>query len=249
MNLTLKNQIALVTGASRGIGQGILRELAELGAYVVGTATTGTGAEAISAFLKQHDLQGHGVALDVTDPDAIAQSLAAIREQAGAATILVNNAGITRDNLMLRMKDEEWEDIMAVNLSAVFRLTKACLRPMIKARWGRIINIGSVVGTMGNPGQVNYAAAKAGLLGFSKSLAREVAERQITVNVVSPGFIDTDMTRALADSQREAIMSSIPMHRLGQVQDVASMVAFLASESGNYLTGQTFHVNGGMIMD
>jgi 3-oxoacyl-[acyl-carrier protein] reductase len=245
----LDNQIALVTGASRGIGFAIAQELARQGAKVIGTATTETGAVAITTLFKETKLTGHGLVLNVTHPDSVTQLLADTKEKFGSPTILVNNAGITRDNLMLRMKDEEWDEVIATNLSAVFRLTKLCLRDMLKARFGRIISIGSVAGDMGNPGQVNYAAAKAGLIGFSKSLAYEVASRNITVNVVSPGFIETDMTNKLSEEQKTAIMGKVPCERLGQPNDIAFACAFLASPKASYITGQTLHVNGGMFMN
>lgn len=245
---TLQNQIALVTGATRGIGQAIALELAKQGANVAGTATTAEGAEKISALFAQHKLSGKGFVLNVTDPQAIDQTLEIIKQQLGAPTILINNAGITRDNLMLRMKDEEWSDVINTNLTAVYKMTKACIRDMIKARFGRIINIGSVVGTMGNPGQVNYAAAKAGLMGFSKSLAMEIASRGITVNVVAPGYIETDMTNVLSDDQKNLLLSKIPVDRLGQPADIAYACAFLASPQAGYITGQILHVNGGMCM-
>lgn len=244
----LQNQIALVTGASRGIGQAIALELAKQGATVAGTATTAEGAEKISALFAQNKLSGKGFALNVTDPQTIEQALESIKQQLGAPTILVNNAGITRDNLMLRMKDEEWADVINTNLTAVYKMTKACIRDMMKARFGRIINIGSVVGSMGNPGQVNYAAAKAGLMGFTKSLAMEIASRGVTVNVVAPGYIETDMTKVLTDDQKNLLLSKIPVDRLGQPADIAYTCAFLASPQAGYITGQTLHVDGGMCM-
>jgi len=238
----------LVTGASRGIGQAIAETLAREGATVVGTATTAAGAAAIGAYLAALGGRGEGVALDVTDAAATDAALIAIDARHGPLTILVNNAGITRDNLLLRMKDDDWDAVIATNLKAVFRLSKAVLRGMMKARRGRIIQIGSVVGTSGNPGQANYAAAKAGLIGFTKSLAQEVGSRGITVNCVAPGFIDTDMTRALNDAQREALQGRIPLGRLGTPQDIADAVAFLAGPRAGYITGATLHVNGGMLM-
>jgi 3-oxoacyl-[acyl-carrier protein] reductase len=243
--MSLEGEIALVTGASRGIGKAIAEELASRGATVVGTATSESGAAAISEYLGD---QGTGMVLNVTDPDSITGVIDAIADQYGAITILVNNAGITRDNLMMRLKDEDWDAIIDTNLSSVFRLSKAVLRGMMKARKGRIINIGSVVGSTGNPGQVNYAAAKAGILGFSKAMAREVGSRGITVNVVAPGFIDTDMTRELSDDQRDALKASIPLNRLGEPQEIAKAVAFLSSPDAAYITGETLHVNGGMFM-
>jgi 3-oxoacyl-[acyl-carrier protein] reductase len=240
--------VALVTGASRGIGQAILHALARAGMKVVGTATTDAGAESISAALTAAGLAGRGAKLDVRDGVAVDALLAEIEAKEGALAVLVNNAGITRDNLLMRMKDEEWDDILATNLTPVFRLSKSVIRPMMKARYGRIINITSVVGHAGNAGQTNYSAAKAAVAGFSKSLAREVGSRGITVNCVAPGFIDTDMTRALSEAQREALLGSIPAGRLGSAEDVAAAVAFLASPAAAYITGETLHVNGGMLM-
>ena len=240
--------VALVTGASRGIGQAILHALARAGMKVVGTATTDAGAESISAALTAAGLAGRGAKLDVRDGAAVDALLAEIEAKEGALAVLVNNAGITRDNLLMRMKDEEWDDILATNLTPVFRLSKSVIRPMMKARYGRIINITSVVGHAGNAGQTNYSAAKAAVAGFSKSLAREVGSRGITVNCVAPGFIDTDMTRALSEAQREALLGSIPAGRLGSAEDVAAAVAFLASPAAAYITGETLHVNGGMLM-
>ena len=242
---SLQGEIALVTGASRGIGKAIARELAVRGATVVGTATSEAGAEAISEYLGE---QGRGMVLDVTDPASIEAVVKAINDAFGAVTILVNNAGITRDMLMMRMKDEDWEVVIQTNLTSIFRVSRACMRGMMKARRGRIVNIGSVVGSTGNPGQVNYAAAKAGILGLTKSMARELGSRGITVNTVAPGFIDTDMTRELSDEQREALTGQIPLGRLGQPEDIAHAVAFLASDEAGYITGETLHVNGGMFM-
>ncbi|AHM74599.1 3-oxoacyl-ACP reductase FabG [Yersinia hibernica] len=243
--MSFEGKIALVTGASRGIGRAIAELLAERGARVIGTATSEKGAEAISAYLGEN---GKGLMLNVVDPASIESVLATIRAEFGEVDILVNNAGITRDNLLMRMKDEEWQDIIDTDLTSVFRLSKAVMRAMMKKRFGRIITIGSVVGTMGNAGQVNYAAAKAGLIGFSKSLAREVASRGITVNVVAPGFIETDMTTALTDDQRAGILAQVPANRLGQAKEIASAVAFLASDEASYISGETLHVNGGMYM-
>jgi len=241
---SLEGKIALVTGASRGIGKAIAIQLKDLGAKVIGTATSQNGADNISEYLGS----GNGLVLNVTDADSIKVLFQTIKDTHGGVDILVNNAGITRDNLMMRMKDDEWDDIINTNLSSVFRVSKAVLRPMMKARCGRIINIGSVVGTMGNAGQVNYATAKAGLLGFTKSLAREVASRGITVNTVAPGFIDTDMTKTLTDEQKEGIFAQVPANRLGKPEEIASAVAFLASDAAAYITGETLHVNGGMYM-
>ena len=243
--LSLEGKVALVTGASRGIGRAIAEQLATLGATVVGTATTDKGAAAISAYLAG---KGQGLVLNVTDAESIEQCLAEIKNQFGEIDILINNAGITRDNLLMRMKDDEWFDIIQTNLTSVFRLSKAVLRSMMKKRYGRIVTIGSVVGSMGNAGQTNYAAAKAGVLGFTKSLAREVASRGITVNAVAPGFIDTDMTKELSDEQKEAIFSQVPANRLGQPEEIAATVAFLVSAPAAYITGETIHVNGGMYM-
>jgi 3-oxoacyl-[acyl-carrier protein] reductase len=241
---SLTGKIALVTGASRGIGKAIATQLQALGATVVGTATSAHGAERISEYLGE----GNGLVLNVTSDDSIAALFSAIKDAHGSIDILVNNAGITRDNLFMRMKDDEWQDIIDTNLTSVFKVSKAAIRPMMKKRTGRIINIGSVVGTMGNAGQVNYATAKAGLLGFTKALAREVASRGITVNTVSPGFIDTDMTQTLTDEQKEGIFSQVPANRLGKPEEIASTVAFLASDAAAYVTGETIHVNGGMYM-
>lgn len=242
---SLQGKVALVTGASRGIGRAIAERLIEQGAYVFGTATSENGADAISGYLGD---MGQGLVLNVTDNESISACFDAIKAEKGSVDILVNNAGITKDNVFMRMKDEEWQDVLETNLTSLFRISKAVIRTMMKKRDGRIINIGSVVGTMGNGGQANYAAAKAGLLGFTKSLAREVASRNITVNAVAPGFIETDMTHALDDGQREAIMSQVPMQRLGSPSEIAATVAFLASPAAAYITGETIHVNGGMIM-
>ena len=244
----LKGQIALVTGASRGIGAAIAQELGKQGATVVGTATTAAGAEQISATLSQSGVTGTGMALDVNDSVQLEAVLKQIAAQYGDISILVNNAGVTRDTLLMRMKEDDWDAVLSTNLKSVFRLSQAVLRPMMKARYGRIINISSVVGHMGNAGQTNYAAAKAGLTGFSKSMAREVGSRGITVNCIAPGFIDTDMTRALSEDQRNALLQHIPLGRLGDAQDVAAAVGFLASRHAGYITGETLHVNGGMYM-
>jgi 3-oxoacyl-[acyl-carrier protein] reductase len=246
--MTLQGEVALVTGASRGIGQAIALKLGQLGARVVGTATTAQGAEAVQAGFESNGIVGLGLALNVTENTSIETAMERIKERFGAPTVLVNNAGITRDNLLMRMKDEEWDSVLDTNLTSVFRLSKACLRGMMKARHGRIINIASVVGSTGNPGQANYCAAKAGILGFTKSLAREVGSRGITVNAVAPGFIDTDMTRELPDAQREALVQQVPLGCLGTVEDIAAAVAFLASHQAAYITGETLHVNGGMFM-
>lgn len=244
--IDLQKKIALVTGASRGIGSAIADTLAAAGAVVVGTATTEAGAEAISQRLRAHG--GQGIVLDVANPESIQAALARVKETTGMPDILVNNAGITRDNLLIRMKDEEWQSVLDTDLSSVFRLSKACLRPMMKKRSGRIISIGSVIGAMGNAGQANYAAAKAGLVGFSKSLAREIGSRGITVNVVAPGYIVTDMTRDLPEEQQDKLKAQVPLQRLGSPQDIANAVLFLASDMGAYVTGETLHVNGGMWM-
>ncbi|MBK1645308.1 3-oxoacyl-ACP reductase [Thiocapsa imhoffii] len=244
----LKGDIALVTGASRGIGRSIALSLAEQGALVAGTATSQAGAQAIEQALNEAGHSGLGVVLDVADAASVQAAVEQVTARLGAPSILVNNAGITRDNLLMRMKDEEWDAVIETNLSSLYRVSKACLRAMTKARYGRIINIASVVGVMGNAGQTNYAAAKAGMMGFTKALAREVGSRSITVNCVAPGFIDTDMTRALPDAQREALIKNIPLARLGDPDDIASAVVFLASAAAAYITGETLHVNGGMHM-
>ena len=246
--MSLQGKVALVTGASRGIGQAIAFELGRQGAIVIGTATSEAGAARIGEALKEQGIQGAGLMLDVASSESVDAVLEQIQKDFGAVAILVNNAGITRDNLMLRMKDEEWFDVINTNLNSLFRLSKAVLRGMTKARWGRIVNIGSVVGAMGNAGQANYAAAKAGLEGFSRALAREVGSRSITVNSVAPGFIDTDMTRELAEAQREALLTQIPLGRLGQAEEIAKVVGFLASDGAAYVTGATVPVNGGMYM-
>jgi len=245
----LTGKIALVTGATRGIGASILETLAQKGAFVIGTATTKEGADSISAFLEEQKLAGFGVALDVTKADQVEALMEKLEQEQKLPNILVNNAGITADNLLLRMDDEEWYRVIETNLSAVFRLSRACIKPMFRARFGRIISIGSVVGSSGNSGQCNYTAAKAGLIGFSKSLAQEMGSRGITVNVVAPGFIDTDMTKSLPDMVKEEMLKRIPLKKLGQPRDIAEAVAFLASDSAGYITGNTIHVNGGMYMD
>ncbi|MGR8951435.1 MAG: 3-oxoacyl-ACP reductase FabG [Gammaproteobacteria bacterium] len=241
----MAKQVALVTGASRGIGKAIAERLARDGFFVVGTATTDNGAAAISAYLGEN---GKGLRLDVADAESIADVIKTVNDEFGAPAVLVNNAGITRDNLLMRMKDEEWDAIINTNLASVFRMSKAVLRGMMKARSGRIISISSVVGSTGNAGQANYAAAKAGIVGFSKSLAKEVGSRNITVNVIAPGFIDTDMTRELSDDVKTSLLSSIPLERLGAPEEIAHAVSFLASEGAAYITGETLHVNGGMYM-
>ena len=242
----LKDKIALVTGGSRGLGKAIARELAEQGVFVYATATTQKGADAISAYLKENQLVGKGVILNLAEKDSIDSLLATLKTDNSYPDILVNNAGITRDNLLLRMKDEEWNDVITTNLNSVFYLSKALIKPMLKKRWGRIINISSVTALMGNPGQCNYAAAKAGVIGFSKSLALEVASRNITVNVVAPGFIETDMTKALPEEQREQIDKAIPMGKMGAPEDIAATVNFLASPAAGYITGETIQVSGGL---
>ena len=246
--MSLQGKVALVTGASRGIGQAIALQLGAQGAIVIGTATSEKGAQSITQALQSKGVQGAGMVLDVCDAESVAATLKRIQTEFGAPLILVNNAGITRDNLMLRMKDDEWFDVVDTNLNSLYRMTKAVLRGMTKARWGRIISIGSVVGAMGNAGQVNYAAAKAGLEGFSRALAREVGSRAITVNAVAPGFIDTDMTRELPETQRAALSTQIPLGRLGQAEEIANVVTFLATEQASYVTGATIPVNGGMYM-
>ena len=245
----LSGRIALVTGASRGIGQAVALELGRLGATVIGTATSGEGAVRIQDAMTKEKLTGHGIAMNVADAASVEAAFDDILRRFGDVTVLVNNAGITRDNLLLRMREEQWDQVLETDLKSAYRLCKLALRPMVKARFGRIINITSVVGAIGNAGQSNYAAAKAGLIGFSKSLAREVGGRGITVNCVAPGFIDTDMTRALSDEHRNALLERIPLGRLGESKEVAACVAFLASEGAGYITGSTLHVNGGMHMD
>ena len=246
--IDLNNNIALVTGASRGIGKAIALHLGKAGATVIGTATSDNGADAISSYMKEAGIKGRGTKLNVTNSENVTETIKAIGEKFGAPTILVNNAGITKDNLMLRMKEEEWDDVMNTNLKSVFSVSKAVLRGMMKAKGGRVINITSVVGASGNPGQANYCASKAGVVGFTKSLAQEIASRNITVNAVAPGFIATDMTNALTDEQKTAINQSIPAGRMGQPEEIAAAVAFLASAEAGYVTGTTIHVNGGMYM-
>ena len=246
MSKELEGEVALVTGASRGIGKAIAEQLASMGATVIGTATSDKGAENISAYLST--LGGHGMCLNVTDVDSIASVIKAITSEHGAVSILVNNAGITKDNLLMMMKEDQWNDIIETNLTSIYRLSKAVVRPMLKARKGRIINIASVVGLTGNPGQTNYSATKAGMLGFTRSLAREIGSRNITVNCVAPGFIDTDMTRELPEAQRATLIGQIPLNRLGDPADIAAAVSFLASSAAAYVTGETINVNGGMYM-
>ncbi|MGX4675471.1 3-oxoacyl-ACP reductase FabG [SAR92 clade bacterium H246] len=246
--MTAEQKVALVTGASRGIGAAIADNLGAEGIVVVGTATTEAGAEKISQRFADNNIVGRGMVLNVTDADSINDVLTAIGEEFGAPTILVNNAGITKDNILMRMKEDEWMDVVDTNLTAVFRLAKACVRPMTKARWGRIINISSVVGSMGNGGQSNYSATKAGVEGFSRALAKELGSRSITVNAVAPGFIATDMTKDLPEANKKAMLSQIPLARLGNPDEIAAVVNFLVSEAAGYITGETIHVNGGMYM-
>ncbi|HHL45774.1 MAG TPA: 3-oxoacyl-ACP reductase FabG [Gammaproteobacteria bacterium] len=246
--MPLKNEIALVTGATRGIGKAIAEALGKSGATVVGTATSEAGAGQISENLAASGIEGRGLVMDVTDQASIDAVLAEMKQAFDMPTVLVNNAGITRDNLLMRMKDDEWQDIIDTNLSSVFRLSRACLRSMSRARKGRIINIASVVGAMGNAGQTNYAAAKAGVMGFTKALARETGARGITVNTIAPGFIDTDMTRNLPDEHKQVLLKQIPLNRLGQAEEIAAAVVFLASPGAGYITGETLHINGGMYM-
>ncbi len=247
--LVLSGKIALVTGASRGIGHGIALMLGRAGATVIGTATTQEGAERITQAFKNEQIQGVGKQLDVTSSESVEAAISDIKKTVGAVNILVNNAAITKDNLFLRMKEDEWFQVIETNLNSIYRTSKACVRDMLKARWGRIITIGSVVGSIGNPGQANYCAAKAGIVGFSKALALEIGSRDITVNTVAPGFVATDMTNALTDEQRDSVFQRIPMQKLGTVEDIASAVLFLASPAAGYITGQTLHVNGGMYMN
>ena len=244
----MSDKTALVTGASRGIGKAIALQLGRDGYTVIGTATTANGATNISAYLKEAGIRGEGMQLDVTDLDSVAAVMKAIGEAYAAPLILVNNAGITKDNIRMRMKEDEWSDVVNTNLNSIYRLSKACIRGMTKAKWGRIINISSVVGSLGNAGQSNYAATKAGMEGFSRSLAKELGSRNITVNSVAPGFIDTDMTRELSDENRSMMLAKIPLSRLGEPEEIAGVVAFLAGDGGAYVTGETIHVNGGMYM-
>lgn len=244
----MSEQVALVTGASRGIGKAIALQLGQQGFVVIGTATSQAGADNISAYLDADSIKGKGVMLNVTDAESVSELIKFVSENYAAPAVLVNNAGITNDNLLMRMKDEEWSNVIDTNLNAIFRLSKACIRGMMKARWGRIITISSVVGSMGNMGQVNYAASKAGVEGFSRSLAKELGSRNITVNTVAPGFIDTDMTRDLPEENKALMLSQIPLARLGVPSEIAGLVGFLASEAGAYITGETIHVNGGMYM-
>jgi len=247
--MSLEGKIALVTGATRGIGRAVALRLGQQGATVIGTATSEAGAQAITDFLNEAKITGTGMLLNVTDADSIETVVSEIETTFGAPSILVNNAGITRDNLLMRMKDDEWNDIIDTNLTPIFKLSKRCLRAMTKARWGRIITITSVVGVMGNAGQTNYAAAKAGVIGFSKSLAREVGTRGITVNTVAPGFIDTDMTNTLTEAHKIALLEQVPVKRLGEPEEIAAAVGYLASLDAAYVTGETIHVNGGMYMN
>lgn len=246
--MNFDGEIALITGASRGIGQAIAQKLGSLSATVIGTATTETGVERITKEFSAQGFRGKGVVLDVTQPSLVEPTINRICDEFGSITILVNNAGITRDNLLIRMKETEWDAVIDTNLNSVYRVTKECLRGMMKARHGRIINIASVVGLAGNAGQSNYAATKAGMIGFAKSLAKEIGSRGITINTIAPGFIDTDMTRALTEAQRKELLQRIPLNRLGQAQEVANAVAFLASSEAAYITGETLNVNGGMYM-
>ncbi|MCV6612615.1 MAG: 3-oxoacyl-ACP reductase FabG [Amphritea sp.] len=246
--MSIEGKVALVTGATRGIGKAIALELGRQGAVVVGTATSENGAASISEYLKEAGVNGAGMCLDVGSNESVDDVLKAVVDQYGAIAIIVNNAGITRDNIMMRMKEDEWDSVMNTNLKSIYRVVKGCLRGMTKARWGRIINVSSVVASMGNAGQANYAAAKSGMEGFSRALAREVASRNITVNCVAPGFIDTDMTSGLPEEHKQTLQGQIPMGRLGQPEEIAAVVGFLASDAGGYVTGDTIHVNGGMYM-
>lgn len=245
----LTDKVALVTGASRGIGYAILKSLADAGANVIGTATTEANVAKLQENMRADNINGSAMVMDVTDPESITSAMATIIADFGQPSILVNNAGITRDNIMLRMKDEEWSNVIETNLNSVYRVTKACLRGMLKMRWGRIVSITSVIGCTGNGGQANYAAAKAGIIGFSKSLAHELASRNITVNTVAPGFINTDMTKSIDEKHKELILQQIPMGRIGEPNDIAAAVRFLVSEGAGYITGSTLHVNGGMFME
>ncbi|WP_415891384.1 3-oxoacyl-ACP reductase FabG [Neptuniibacter sp. SY11_33] len=246
--MSIEGKIALVTGATRGIGKAIAEELGRQGAVVVGTATSEKGAEAISAYLAEAGVKGTGLVLDVADSASVEAVLKTVQDDFGTVEVLVNNAGITRDNILMRMKEDEWDSVLNTNLNSIYRLVKGCLRGMTKARWGRIISVSSVVASMGNAGQANYAAAKSGMEGFTRALAREVGSRNITVNCVAPGFIDTDMTSGLADEHKDALKSQIPMNRLGQPEEIAAVVGFLASQGGGYVTGESIQVNGGMYM-
>ncbi len=246
--MSLSGKVALVTGASRGLGRAILNRLARDGAIVIGTSTSNEGADSINNNLAEQGFKGHGYTVDVTDQASIDNMMTDVQMGYGAPAVLVNNAGITLDNILLRLKDDDWQQVIDTNLSSVYRLSKACLKGMVKARWGRIVSISSVAGIAGSLGQANYAAAKAGIIGFSKSLAQEVASRDITVNVVAPGLIDTDMTRALSDEQREMLLQKVPLNRMGSPEDIAAAVSFLCSEYASYITGTTLHVNGGMYM-
>ena len=245
----LQGQVVLVTGASRGIGQAILEAFGRAGATVIGTATSEAGASGISHALGKEGWNGDGIVMNVSDPESVSAGISQVTQAYGAPSVLVNNAGITRDGLVMRMKSDDWEDVISTNLSAAYRTSQAVLKGMMKARWGRIINLSSVVASMGNPGQVNYAASKAGVEGMTRSLAREVASRGITVNAIAPGFIETDMTRALDDSQRDAMLSAIPAGRLGQASEIAELAVFLASDAAGYINGETINVNGGMYMN
>lgn len=246
--MSIQDKVVLVTGASRGIGAAIADSLGSKGAVIIATATTEAGAEKISARFAEKGIKGKGMVLNVASQESVEALMETVNAEYGAPLVLVNNAGITKDNILMRMKDDEWFDVIDTNLNAIYRLSKACLRGMTKARWGRIINISSVVGAMGNAGQTNYCATKAGVGGFTRSLAKELGPRNITVNAVSPGFIDTDMTKELPDANREQILSQVPLGRLGQPEEIAAVVDFLASDSGAYITGENIHVNGGMYM-
>lgn len=248
MTVTENAKVALVTGASRGIGQAIAQHLGQAGFIVIGTATSDKGAANISQYMADSNMTGEGMTLNVTDTDSIVGVLKAIAEKYAAPTVLVNNAGITKDNILMRMKEDEWDDVISTNLSSVYRLSKACSRGMTKARWGRIINISSIIGSMGNVGQSNYAASKAGVEGFSRSLAKELGSRSITVNSIAPGFIDTDMTKGLPEEHKNMMLSQIPLARLGRPEEIAAVVGFLVGDTGGYITGETIHVNGGMYM-